>query len=59
MDWRELDRMIRDERKAGNPVACLIHSLQLEQNKVWGREVGIGEVLRASIPKYTPSILVS
>ncbi|GAX80591.1 hypothetical protein CEUSTIGMA_g8028.t1 [Chlamydomonas eustigma] len=34
MDWQELDRMIRDERKAGNPVACLIHSLQLDQNKV-------------------------
>ncbi len=34
MDWRELDRMIKDERKAGNPVACLIHSLQLDANKI-------------------------
>ena len=34
MDWRELDLMIRDERKAGNPVACLIHSLQLESNRI-------------------------
>lgn len=33
MDWRELDTMIREERRAGNPVACLIHSLQLDQNR--------------------------
>ena len=40
MDWRELERMIKDERKAGNPVACLIHSLQLDQNKVRGEGGG-------------------
>lgn len=34
MDWRELETLIRDERRAGNPVAGLIHSLQLDQNKV-------------------------
>jgi hypothetical protein len=34
MDWRELEAMIREERRAGNPVAGLIHSLQLDQNKV-------------------------
>lgn len=33
MDWKDLERMIKDERKAGNPVAALIHSLQLDQNK--------------------------
>ena len=32
--------MIKDERKAGNPVACLIHSLQLDQNKVRGEGGG-------------------
>ncbi len=34
MSWRDLDQMIREERKAGNPVACLIHGLQLEENKI-------------------------
>jgi hypothetical protein len=33
MDWQDLDRMIKEERRGGNPVAGLIHSLQLEQNK--------------------------
>lgn len=33
MDWRDLERMIKDERKTGNPIAGLIHSLQLEDNK--------------------------
>lgn len=33
MDWHDLERMIKEERKAGNPVAELIHSLQLEANK--------------------------
>ncbi|GFR49968.1 hypothetical protein Agub_g12107, partial [Astrephomene gubernaculifera] len=32
MDWGELDRVIREERRAGNPVAALIASLQLESN---------------------------
>jgi len=29
MDWHDLDALIKDERKAGNPVAQLIHSLQV------------------------------
>ncbi|XP_024524547.1 nuclear export mediator factor NEMF [Selaginella moellendorffii] len=34
MDWKDLGRMIKEERKAGNPVAGLIHSLQLEKNHI-------------------------
>lgn len=34
MDWRDLERMIKEERKEGNPIAALIHSLQLELNQV-------------------------
>jgi predicted ribosome quality control (RQC) complex YloA/Tae2 family protein len=34
MDWNDLARMIKDEKKAGNPVAALIDSLQLEKNKI-------------------------
>ena len=34
MDWRDLEHMIKDERKAGNPVAQCISSLQLEANSV-------------------------
>ena len=34
MDWRDLGRMIKEEKKAGNPVAALIDSLQLEKNKI-------------------------
>ena len=34
MDWRDLARMIKEEKKAGNPVAALIDSLQLEKNKM-------------------------
>ncbi len=29
MDWRDLERMVKEERKAGNPVASTIHSLQV------------------------------
>lgn len=32
MDWKGLVRMVKEEKKAGNPVAGLIHSLQLEKN---------------------------
>ncbi|XP_057853407.2 uncharacterized protein LOC131063572 [Cryptomeria japonica] len=32
MNWKDLERMVKEERKAGNPVAGLIHSLQLERN---------------------------
>jgi hypothetical protein len=29
MDWVDLERLIKEERKAGNPVAQYIHSLQV------------------------------
>ena len=32
MDWRELEVMIKAEKRAGNPVAGMIHSLQLHEN---------------------------
>ena len=34
MDWDDLGRMIKEERRAGNPVAALIHSLQLDRSRV-------------------------
>eukprot|EP00741_Cyanophora_paradoxa_P006667 tig00001030_g6448.t1 len=34
VDWNELGRQIKAEKKAGNPVAATIHSLQLERNAV-------------------------
>ncbi|BBM96816.1 nuclear export mediator factor NEMF [Marchantia polymorpha subsp. ruderalis] len=34
MDWKDLGRMIKEEKKAGNPVAGVIHSLQLETNQI-------------------------
>ncbi|CAM6068471.1 unnamed protein product [Sphagnum tenellum] len=34
MDWKDLVRMVKEEKKAGNPVAGLIHSLQLEKNQI-------------------------
>lgn len=34
MDWRELGRMVVDEARAGNPVAMMIDSLQLERNQI-------------------------
>ncbi|KAH7291813.1 hypothetical protein KP509_29G036400 [Ceratopteris richardii] len=34
MNWSDLNRMIKEERKAGNPVASIIHSLQLEKNQL-------------------------
>eukprot|EP00803_Ostreobium_quekettii_P009621 evm.model.scf_1149.3 EVM.evm.TU.scf_1149.3 scf_1149:29603-44453(-) len=34
MDWKEVGRLIKEEREAGNPVAGNIHSLELEQNKI-------------------------
>jgi len=34
MDWNDLGRMIKEEKKGGNPVAALIDSLQLEKNKI-------------------------
>ena len=32
--WAELERLIRDEREAGNPVASLIRKLSLDRNKI-------------------------
>lgn len=34
MDWTDLETLIREERRAGNPVASLVHSLQLSDNGV-------------------------
>jgi hypothetical protein len=34
MDWKDLVGMVRQEKKAGNPVARLIHSLELEKNQI-------------------------
>lgn len=34
LDWKELERLIKDEKKAGNPVAALIHSLQLDKGRI-------------------------
>lgn len=33
MDWQELERMIKTERRAGNPVAGLISGLDLQNNR--------------------------
>jgi predicted ribosome quality control (RQC) complex YloA/Tae2 family protein len=34
MSWGEIEALIKEERRSGNPVAGLIHSLQLDQNRV-------------------------
>ena len=34
INWNTLDAMIASEKQAGNPVACLIHSLKLEKNTI-------------------------
>ncbi|CAM6100258.1 unnamed protein product [Calypogeia fissa] len=34
MDWKNLERMVKEEKKAGNPVAGLIHNLRLETNQI-------------------------
>lgn len=34
MDWRGLEELVRFEQKNGNPVACLIHELDLANNRV-------------------------
>lgn len=34
MDWRGLNELVRFEQKNGNPVACLIHELDLAHNRV-------------------------
>ncbi|KAI9913755.1 hypothetical protein PsorP6_006139 [Peronosclerospora sorghi] len=34
MDWRGLEELVRFEQKNGNPVASLIHKLDLEHNRI-------------------------
>lgn len=34
LNWQELKKLIKEEREAGNPMASLIHSLQLEHNRI-------------------------
>ena len=34
LSWKELKTLIKGEREAGNPVATMVHSLQLESNRV-------------------------
>lgn len=34
VDWMDLARMVEDEKKNGNPVAEIIHSLHLDRNEV-------------------------
>ena len=34
LSWKELGALIEGEREAGNPVASMVHSLQLESNRV-------------------------
>ncbi|KDO27470.1 hypothetical protein SPRG_07059 [Saprolegnia parasitica CBS 223.65] len=34
MDWKDLEDLIKQEQKNGNPVASLIHKLDLAQNRV-------------------------
>lgn len=33
MDWQDLVSMIKAERRAGNPVAAVVHSLELDRNQ--------------------------
>ncbi len=41
MNWHAVAQLVREEKTAGNPVAKLIHSLRLDQNKITlVREVG-------------------
>ena len=34
MDWADLAQLIKTEKKAGNPVASIVHSLHLERNAI-------------------------
>ena len=34
LNWKELKQLIRSEREAGNPIAALFHSLELESNQI-------------------------
>ena len=33
MDWTDIARMIEDEKRAGNPIAALVHQVELEKNR--------------------------
>ena len=32
ISWNDITRMVKDEKKAGNPLANMIHKLNLEKN---------------------------
>ena len=34
ISWNDITRMIKDEKKAGNPLANMIYKLNLEKNQV-------------------------
>ncbi|KAI8147504.1 fibronectin-binding protein A N-terminus-domain-containing protein [Fennellomyces sp. T-0311] len=34
MDWRDLNELVAEEKKRGNPIADIIHSLKLETNQI-------------------------
>ena len=34
LSWKELKALIKAEKDAGNPVASLVHTLQLESNRI-------------------------
>jgi hypothetical protein len=34
ISWNDINRMIKDEKKAANPLANIIHKLNLEKNQV-------------------------
>ncbi|KAH8552205.1 hypothetical protein BGW37DRAFT_424420 [Umbelopsis sp. PMI_123] len=46
MDWKELEDLVKDEQKRGNPIALMIDSLKLETNQI---------SLRLSDPDYDTS----
>lgn len=34
MNWTQLARVVKEEKKNGNPIAAMIHRLKLETNQV-------------------------
>ena len=34
MDWTMLQQLVKEQKEAGNPVACLIHELRLKTNQI-------------------------
>lgn len=66
LNWKELKRLIKSEREAGNPVASLIQSLELEQNRITlllsnflDEEEGDDDALMRPATKVVPSCSVS